>query len=163
MGFADSYLGRLRAAMGSAALLSIGVRVLVEDDRGRFLILKRSDGAGWGLPGGGMEPGESLLDTAHRESFEEANVRLGCLTPFALSSDPARERYTYPNGDEVQFVSLMVHGTFAGGSLASNDGEALAFRFMAEDEIDMTTLVAPERPVFGLWRRYRETGAFQVV
>ena len=163
MGFADSYLGRLRAAVGSVPLIAVGVRVLVEDERGRFLTIRRSDTGEWGLPGGAMEPGESLADTARREVFEETNARLRAITPFALSSDPARESYTYPNGDRVQFVSLFVHGFHDGGALRRNDGEALDLRFRAEGEIEREAFVQQEIVVFGQWRRFVRTGRFQVL
>ena len=163
MSFSDSYLGRLRAAMGSVPLISVGVRVLVENGDGAFLLIKRSDDGKWGLPGGAMELGESLLDAVHREAFEEANVTLRSVTPFALSSDPVIERHTYPNGDVAQYVSMIAHGYADGGDLKSNDGEAIDFRFSAVDDIDTASFVATELPVFGYWRRFRETGQFQIV
>jgi len=163
MDFSDSYTGKLRAAMGSTPLISVGVRVLVENGDGKFLLIKRSDDGSWGLPGGAMELDESLMDTVHREAFEEANVTLRSVTPFALSSNPAIERHTYPNGDIAQFVSLIAHGYSDGDDVKSNDGEATNFRFSTEHDIDWASFVPSEVPVFGLWRRFCETGQFQVV
>lgn len=163
MGFSDSYLGKLRAAVGTTPLIAVGVRVLVENDHGAFLTIKRSDDGLWGLPGGSMELGESLLDTVHREAFEEANVTLRSVTPFALSSDPAFERHTYPNGDILQIVSLIAHGYADNADIKSNDGEATDFRFSVEADIDTGTFVRTEAPVFGLWRKFCETGQFQIV
>jgi 8-oxo-dGTP pyrophosphatase MutT (NUDIX family) len=41
------------------------------------LMLKASYGAfSWGLPGGALEPGETIHDALHRECFEEMGVRL---------------------------------------------------------------------------------------
>lgn len=46
----------------------------------KFLLLKRSpdkqEGATWCLPGGKIEEGESPLDAAIRETFEEAGIAL---------------------------------------------------------------------------------------
>ncbi|MEM7643800.1 MAG: NUDIX domain-containing protein [Pseudomonadota bacterium] len=163
MSFADSYLGGLRALVGPRPLLAVGVRVLVEDSEGRFLILQRSDSGHWGLPGGSMELGESLMDAVHRETREETNLTLTDVRPFGLSSDPRVERYTYPNRDVLQSVSLLVHAGAVDGPLAANDGEALAFRFVRPEKIDPATFTAPEWPTFGHWRRHLETGAFQIV
>ncbi|WP_179380603.1 NUDIX domain-containing protein [Jannaschia marina] len=163
MSFADSYLGRLRAAMGSVPLISVGIRVLVDDGAGRFLLIRRADNGLWGVIGGSMELGESLSDAAHREAREEANAMLRDLTPFGLSSDPEIERYTYPNGDRVQSVSLMFHAHLVPGDLRPVDGEATELRFVAPDDIDLETMVAPERPIFAAYARFRATGEFQLI
>jgi len=161
MSFAESYLGQLRAAVGNRRLLVIGVRVLIEDDAGRILILKRSDSGDWGLPAGALELGESLTDAIHREVLEETNVRLARVRVFGISSNPETERYTYPNGDRIQNVSILTHARPDGGELASNDGEAEAFRFAAPDEIDPATFSRPEWPSVLAFARWRETGEFQ--
>lgn len=160
--FAASYLGRLRAAVGPMPLISVGIRVLVEDEAGRILLIRRADDGFLGVVAGSMELGESLIDAAHREAREEANVVLRDLTPFGLSSNPATERHVYPNGDEVQAVSLLIHARMVDGPLRANDGEATGFRFAAPDDIDLATLVAPERTIFPAFTRFRETGMFQV-
>lgn len=43
--------------------------------RDRFLVLERSDGSGWGLPGGGIERGETAEQAACRETLEECGFR----------------------------------------------------------------------------------------
>lgn len=163
MSFSESYLGQLRAAVGQMPLLSIGARVLVEDAQGRFLILRRADDGKWGLPGGGMELGESLMQTAARELLEETNLVLSDATPFGISSDPQVERHVYPNGDPVQAIALLVHMRAAGGKLLANDGEAQGFRFATPAQIEAVDFVTPERPTFAHWQRFVQTGVFQVV
>jgi len=53
---------------------SLGVRVIVEDERGRVLLVRHSYLAGWYLPGGGVDGGESLDEAACREVLEEAGI-----------------------------------------------------------------------------------------
>jgi len=52
--------------------------VLVKNDKGLFLALLRSDGKGYGFPGGKHDPGEELKETAVREAFEETGHVVVC-------------------------------------------------------------------------------------
>jgi 8-oxo-dGTP pyrophosphatase MutT (NUDIX family) len=54
--------------------MTLGVRALVVDAAGRIFLVKHSYVSGWHLPGGGVEPGETLLDALIRELREEGNL-----------------------------------------------------------------------------------------
>ena len=62
--------------------LTLGVRAVVIDREGRVFLVKHSYVAGWHLPGGGVEPGETVLDALTRELMEEGGISL--LAPPAL-------------------------------------------------------------------------------
>jgi 8-oxo-dGTP pyrophosphatase MutT (NUDIX family) len=57
-----------------ARAMTLGVRALVVDEAGRVFLVKHSYVSGWHLPGGGVEPGETLLDALIRELREEGNI-----------------------------------------------------------------------------------------
>ena len=81
---------------------------LVEDDQGRFLLQKRSDNGWWGLPGGGLEPGETFKQCVVRETFEETGVIVEPINLVKIYDDPKDLTCVlYPNGDLVQYVSAL--------------------------------------------------------
>ena len=53
-----------------------GVRAMVIDGAGRVFLVQHSYVAGWHLPGGGVETGESFLAALTRELAEEGNILL---------------------------------------------------------------------------------------
>ena len=54
--------------------MTLGVRALVVDESGRIFLVKHSYVSGWHLPGGGVEPGETVIDALIRELAEEGNI-----------------------------------------------------------------------------------------
>jgi ADP-ribose pyrophosphatase YjhB (NUDIX family) len=56
--------------------LTLGVRAVVIDGQGRVFLVRHSYVAGWHLPGGGVETGETLMAALSRELVEEGNIAL---------------------------------------------------------------------------------------
>jgi 8-oxo-dGTP pyrophosphatase MutT (NUDIX family) len=66
----------LHAYWRFARPMTLGVRALVIDGSGCILLVKHSYVSGWHLPGGGVEPGETLGQALARELMEEANIEI---------------------------------------------------------------------------------------
>ena len=62
--------------------LTLGVRGLVINAAGEVFLVRHSYVAGWHMPGGGVEPGETLPQALARELAEEGNITLAA--PAAL-------------------------------------------------------------------------------
>ena len=142
------YIEELRKALGHRPILLVGAAALVIDKQDRLLMGFRSDNQQWGIPGGGMEPGETVEETARREAFEETGLTLERLELFGVFSGP-EFFYTYPNGDQVYNVSIVYTCREFKGALSKNEEHA-QFHFF--DPQDLPEAISPPvRPVIRQW------------
>ena len=56
--------------------MTLGVRVLVENEKGEVLLVRHTYVEGWYLPGGGVETGETMAQTAVKELREEVGFEI---------------------------------------------------------------------------------------
>lgn len=106
-----------------------GVGVIVRREDGAILLERRADCGMWGLPGGGIEPGESVEASALREVLEETGLKVELTRLIGIYSDPAERVVTYAdNGDVTHKIDPVVEARIVGGELcASEESEELAF------------------------------------
>ncbi|WP_337059764.1 NUDIX hydrolase [Kineococcus sp. G2] len=82
---------------------------------GKVLMHRRSDTDRWSIPGGGMEPGESIKDTAVREAREETGYDIEVDRLVGVFSDP-HHVVSYDDGEVRQQFSVCFAGHVIGGS-----------------------------------------------
>ena len=119
--------------------------VLILDEKQRVLLQKRAGTGAWHVPGGYMELGETLEDTARREAKEETGLELNTLELAGVFSGPEFHWY-YPNGDEVYNVTLAYVSRGFTGSPTADGEEGTEVRFFSLNDLP-ETLGPPARPV----------------
>jgi len=106
----------------------VGVGAIVFDDAGRVLLVERGKPPSrglWSIPGGKLEPRETLAQAVAREVREETGliVEVGTLACVL-------ERF----GDDYHFVLLDYFARVTGGQLAAGS-DARAAQFVDADQL----------------------------
>lgn len=112
--------------------LTLGVRGMVIDAERRIFLVKHSYVAGWHLPGGGVEPNESMRVALERELMEEGNIEvLGTPRLFGVYYNRA------PSGRD--HVALFVTEAFKQSGPPQPNAEIVAHGFFARDTLPPDT------------------------
>lgn len=85
--------------------------VVLRDADGRVPLMRRATEDKWGIPGGGVEAGESWSDAALRECREETGWAARIDDLLGVYSDPSTQVHRYPNGALRQFVGVVFWAT----------------------------------------------------
>jgi ADP-ribose pyrophosphatase YjhB (NUDIX family) len=131
MGRRDYYDDRAAPAPNS---IIPAVTAVVKDDRGRVLLIRRTDNDRWALPGGGIELGETVAQTVVREVREETAVDVEVLGLVGIYSDP-RHVIAYDDGEVRQQFSICFRARPVGGVLASSS-ESSEVVWVAPSDLD---------------------------
>jgi len=131
--------------------LTLGVRGLVIDGRGQVFLVKHTYIRGWHLPGGGVEPGETVFEALGRELKEEGNIELlDTPAPFGVYFQATVSRRDHVVLFVVQHFcqpappvpnrEIMAHGFFPRDALPQDTGAATRARIA---EVMMGVPVSP--------------------
>lgn len=123
--------------------LSPGVAAVIFDSQRRVLILKRSRGIYWSLPGGRLDIGESAQECCTRETWEETGLQTRIVRLISSNTDPRRVIH-YPDGNVHQSFVLCFEAEIIGGELTASF-ESEAFRWIGPEELDTYALIPDSR------------------
>ena len=120
--------------------VDVRAAVIVEN---RVLLVRERDDRGWSFPGGWADLGESPAQTAERETWEEAEVKVTAVKLLALYD---REQRGHPRHAEYSYKAIFACA--ANGLPRPRPGpETLGAEFFASDGLPELSLgrVLPEQ------------------
>lgn len=120
--------------------------VVIETAGGIVLVRRRNPPHGWALPGGFVDPGESVATAARREAREETGMDVELTDLLGVYSDPARD----PRG--IFTVSTVFIGRAAGEPRGGDD--AAEARVFPPDAVP-PDVVFDHPVIIGDYLRYR--------
>ncbi len=129
----------------------VTVGALIVGPTGRLLLIRTHKwGDRWGVPGGKVDWGESLLQAVHREVHEETGLELS-----SVHWGPVQEAVLHPQFHRpAHFVLINVVARARGEDVRLNE-EAQAFRWCSATEAAALDL---NEPTVRLLEHYRANG-----
>lgn len=108
--------------------MTLGVRGVARDAKGRMLLVRHTYAKGWHLPGGGVESGETAEDSIVREMAEEGGVEaIGAPKLFGFYSNHAN----FPN----DHIALYVFETWRSCTPTGSENEIAERGFFSVDAL----------------------------
>lgn len=126
------YIRWLRSQVGHERVILTYVGGCIFNAQGEVLLQRRSDNGRWGLPGGAIEPGESIRQAAVREVKEETGLEVDVGRLIGVYTDADM---VYPNGDKAHSICIAVEFTVQSGTLHCDENESLELRYFPMDAL----------------------------
>ncbi|MBF8193406.1 NUDIX domain-containing protein [Nonomuraea sp. K274] len=110
------------------------VNVVVTNDTGEVLMIRRTDNGNWAVPGGAIDLGESIPQAAMRETLEETGITCEITGLVGTYSDPRHVILYTSNGEARQEFSLVLTGRAVSGEPTPSD-ESREVRWVSRDQV----------------------------
>lgn len=128
------YVEDLRAVIGHQPIILNGSIVIIENAAGQILLQERQESRHrWGLPGGLMELGETPMQTAAREVFEETGLTVENL--HLLGVYASCQLSQADNGDVWQSVTMAYYTKKFSGEIVVDEEESVRLDWFYPEQI----------------------------
>lgn len=110
------------------------VNVVVVNDSGEILMIRRSDNENWAVPGGAIDLGESMTQAAIRETKEESGIDCEITGLVGIYTDPKHIILYTSNNEARQEFSILLTARPIGGTPTPSD-ESTEVRWVPPAEV----------------------------
>ncbi|CAO5166636.1 8-oxo-dGTP diphosphatase [Frankia sp. AiPs1] len=110
------------------------VSAIVTDGDGAVLLIRRTDNGYWSIPGGGIEPGETVRQAAAREVSEETGIDVEVTGVIGIFSNPGHVA-AYDDGEVRQEFSICLTTRKLGGNVKTSS-ESSEVKFVPVGELE---------------------------
>lgn len=114
--------------------IAVAVSAFVQDEEGRILMIRRTDNGLYSIPGGQVEPGETLTEATVREVKEETGIEIEVTGLIGLYSNP-NHVIAYDDGEIRQEFSICFRAHRRAGRQKTSD-ESSDVRWIEPDDLD---------------------------
>ncbi|ACZ91314.1 NUDIX hydrolase [Streptosporangium roseum] len=111
------------------------MNVVVTNDAGDILMIRRTDNGNWAVPGGAIDLGASLPQAAIRETLEETGITCEITGLVGTYTDPRHVILYTSDGEARQEFSIVLTGRAVAGEPTPSD-ESREVRWVPRDEVD---------------------------
>jgi ADP-ribose pyrophosphatase YjhB (NUDIX family) len=113
--------------------------VVVTNDNGDILMISRTDNDNWAIPGGAMDLGESLPQTAVRETKEETGIDCEVTGLVGIYTDPKHVLLYTSDGEARQEFSVVFTARYLGGE-PTPSSESREVHWVAAADVEKLTM-----------------------
>ena len=136
---------------------------LLRNDRDELLLCKMAEDRGvfpgqWGLPGGGLEPGERMVDALAREMREELGIEIENIEPAFFKDGRHEKIFADGSKKSVYMIFLVFHCTAASEPIRLND-EFTEYRWVRQGDLADLDLNTETRDTLARLETWREAQA----
>jgi 8-oxo-dGTP pyrophosphatase MutT (NUDIX family) len=110
------------------------VNVVVANDAGDVLMIRRTDNDNWAVPGGAIDLGESVVEAGVRETREETGIECRVTGLVGIYTDPRHVILYTSNGEARQEFSIVLTAVPVGGQPTPSD-ESSDVRWVPRDDL----------------------------
>jgi ADP-ribose pyrophosphatase YjhB (NUDIX family) len=107
--------------------------ILFDPTRQQILLTRRTDNGRWCLPGGRVDPGETVAEACIREMAEETSLEVRVVRLLGVYSNPDF-LLEYGDGERCHIVALNFEVEAISGTLSTSN-ETTEFGFFSAQEI----------------------------